>query len=122
MQDFTNLQVWQKSHELTLEIYRVTGEFPQNEQYGLISQMRRSSASIPTNIAEGTGRNSSTELSRFLDIALGSASELHYQLILCRDLAYLDNEESEKLIENTIQVKRMLGGFIRSIRSNRNSN
>jgi len=76
MKDFRKLTVWEKSHRLTLAIYRITESFPDTERYGLISQMRRASASIPTNIAEGSGRGSDAELARFLQIAMGSASEL----------------------------------------------
>ena len=86
MQDFTKLLVWEKSHALTLKIYNLTSRFPSQEQFGLIFQMQRSAASIPSNIAEGCGRDSQAELKRFVTIAMGSASELHYQLILSRDL------------------------------------
>jgi four helix bundle protein len=86
MQNFKELKVWQKAHRLTLDVYKVTTRFPKDEMFGLTSQMRRSSASIPTNIAEGCGRDSRAELARFLSIAMGSASELEYQLILAKDL------------------------------------
>ena len=79
MQDFRKLQVWQKSHQLTLEGYRVTENFPQSERYGLVSQMRRSASSIPTNIAEGCGRGSQAELARFVQIAMGSAPCMDHQ-------------------------------------------
>jgi four helix bundle protein len=78
MQDFHDLKVWGKAHQLTLDVYKITCDFPKNELYGLISQMRKSSASFPTNIAEGCGRNGGPELARFLQIALGSASEIEY--------------------------------------------
>ena len=86
MQDFRDLKVWQKSHQLTLEVYRSTATFPREELYGLTSQIRRASSSIPANIAEGCGRNSPNELRRFLEIAMGAASELEYHLLLARDL------------------------------------
>ncbi len=79
MQNFRSLRVWEKSHHLTLEIYSCSKAFPREEMYGLISQMRRASASIGTNIAEGCCRKSNTEMARFLQIAMGSASELEYK-------------------------------------------
>lgn len=86
MKDFRKLKVWEKSHQLTLAIYENTSSFPQSELYGLTSQIRRSAYSIPTNIAEGSGRGSDAELARFLTIAMGSASELEYQLQLACEL------------------------------------
>jgi four helix bundle protein len=85
--------------------------------YGLTSQMRRSCASIPTNIAEGSGRHGNVELARFLQISLGSASELEYHLLLARDLGLLDDPEHERLAGEVTEVKRMLTSFIRSLRA-----
>lgn len=117
MQDFQKLAVWQKAHALTLKIYQLSHNFPQTELYGLTSQMRRSAASVPTNIAEGCGRDGKAELKHFMNIALGSASELHYQLILARDLSYLETEKFKALENDIIEVKRMIGGFIRSLKT-----
>ena len=117
MRDFKTLFVWQKAHQLTLDIYEITKTFPKDELYGLISQMRRSSASIPTNIAEGCGRNSDAELARFSIIAMGSASELEYQLLLAHDLQYLRSDEFEKLNSVLVEVKKMLNSFIRRLQS-----
>jgi four helix bundle protein len=89
MKNFKELKIWQRSHQLVLDIYLITKSFPKEEVYGLTSQIRRSCSSIPTNIAEGCGRNSDAELNRFLVIAMGSASELEYQLILIKDLGYI---------------------------------
>lgn len=89
MRNFYELTVWQKSHQLTLDIYRLCLSFPKEEMYGLTSQMRRSSASVPTNICEGCGRESNREMKRFLIIASGSCSELEYQILLAKDLQYL---------------------------------
>jgi four helix bundle protein len=86
MRDFRKLMVWQKAHQLTLGIYELTANFPRDEVYGLTSQVRRAAASIPANVAEGCGRDGDTELARFLRIAMGSANELEYHLILARDL------------------------------------
>jgi four helix bundle protein len=93
MRNFKQLIFWQRSHALTLKMYAITkSSFPKDEMYGLISQMRRSSSSVPTNIAEGCGRKSNAELKRFLVIATGSISELEYQLLLSKDLLYIKNE------------------------------
>lgn len=112
------MMVWEKSHHLTLEIYRVTKKFPGDEKYGLISQMRRSSASIPTNIAEGSGRGSDAELKRFLQIAMGSASELEYQLLLSHELDFIEVAYYQKLHSQTTEVKRMLVSFIKKLKTN----
>lgn len=89
MRDFRKNKVWEQSHKLTLEIYLVTKNFPSEEKFGLISQMRRARASIPTNIAEGCGKSSKKDFARYLGIAFGSASELEYQILLSRDLNFL---------------------------------
>lgn len=86
MKDFRNLRVWEKAHHLTLEIYRVTSAFPKEETYGLTSQIRRACVSIPANVAEGCGRDSEAELLRYLKIAMGSSSELEYELLLANQL------------------------------------
>lgn len=117
MQDFRKLQVWEKSHKLTLQVYQVTGSFPEQERYGLTSQMRRCAASIPANIAEGCGRDSPNDLARFLVIAAGSASELHYHLILAADLGLIEQATFESLENSVIEIKRMLIGFIKRVRS-----
>lgn len=115
MQDFRKLQVWEKSHQLTLRIYKITESFPTTEMYGLTNQMRRSSASIPTNIAEGCGRDYQGELARFIRIAIGSASELQYQLILAHDLEYISSTLFTELESATTEVKRMLTSFLRRV-------
>ncbi len=116
MQNFRSLKVWEKSHRLTLDIYSATNYFPKNEQYGLISQLRRSSSSIATNIAEGCGRGTDPDFKRMLQIANGSASEVDYQLILASDLGYIDKKEAEKLQTQILEVKRMLGGLINKLK------
>ena len=93
MQSFRNLKVWEKAHALTLDIYRASESFPRSEIYGLTSQLRRSSASIGANIAEGCGRRGDLELGRFVQIAMGSASEVEYHLLLARDLAFLSTAD-----------------------------
>jgi four helix bundle protein len=116
MKNFRELKVWQKSHELTLSIYKVTGRFPKEEMYGLTSQLRRASSSVPANIAEGCGRKGDAELSRFMQIAMGSASEVEYHLLLAKDLGFMDGKQHLKLENETIEVKRMLASFITAIR------
>jgi len=117
MRNFRELKVWEKAHRLTLEIYQVTIHFPQEERYGLISQMRRCSASIPANIAEGCGRSGKAEFAHFLQVALGSASELDYHLLLSRDLRFLDAGAYEPLATRVTEVKRMLTVLIQKLRA-----
>ncbi|RPI43035.1 MAG: four helix bundle protein [Hyphomicrobiaceae bacterium] len=119
MKDFRRLKVWQKAHALALKVYEVTRKFPKEELYGLTAQMRKSSSSVPMNIAEGCGRGGDTEFARFLQIAMGSASELEYELILSRDLRYLDLDEYEELNRDTVEIKRMLAPFIGKLRADR---
>jgi four helix bundle protein len=116
MRDFQELLVWQKGHKLALAIYSETADFPDNERFGMTSQMRRAASSIPTNIAEGCGRNSDIEMARFMEIAMGSASELQYLLLLARDLTYLSEERYIYLYDNAIEIKRMLAPFIIHLR------
>jgi len=119
MKDFRQLQVWKKAHQFVLDVYRTTQTFPKEELYGLISQVRRAAASIPTNIAEGCGRKGDAELSRFCQIAMGSASEVEYQLQLAADLGFLEQQEYSKLNEQLLEVKRMLNSFLQKLNANR---
>jgi four helix bundle protein len=106
MQSFRNLRVWEKSHRLTLDIYASSKDFPKDEMFGLTSQMRRASASIGMNIAEGCCRKGDAEMVRFLQIAIGSASELEYQLLLVHDLKYLQDPAYERLTIQVVEVKK----------------
>ena len=116
MQNYKNLNVWVKSHEITLKIYGLTKGFPKEEIYSLTSQIKRCSSSIPANIAEGCGKNSNKDLGRFLNIALGSANETEYFLLLSKDLGYLTLEDHQ-LIEKTInEIKAMLISLIQKVR------
>ncbi|HEX2740195.1 MAG TPA: four helix bundle protein [Rubrobacter sp.] len=117
MRDFEQLKVWERSHRLTLVVYEATAAFPKEEKYGLKSQIRRSCASVPANIAEGCGRGSNTDLARFLQMSLGSASELQYHLRLACDLSYLNHHAYERLTEEVIEIKRMLTSFIDNLRA-----
>ena len=116
MQDFRNLKVWKAAHALTLDVYALTTDFPRAEMFGLTSQIRRASASIGANIAEGCGRRGDPELSRFLQIAMGSASELEYHLLLARDLNMLSEISYERSSERVVEVKKMLGSLIHRLR------
>lgn len=108
MQDFRKLKVWQKAHEHALAVYRATATFPREELYGLTSQIRRASISIPTNIAEGCGRSTDSEFARFLQIAMGSAFETEYELLLALDLGLLAKDEYSQLDSATQEIKRMI--------------
>ena len=119
MRNFRELKVWQKAHELTLNVYRVTAGFNREELYGLTSQMRRAAYSVPANIAEGCGKNSDVEFARYLQIAAGSASELEYFTELTHDLHMLARDDYEKVFTQVTEVKRMLFAFIESLRSKR---
>ena len=116
MIDFRTLRVWESFHEVTLNVYEITQKFPSEELYGLTSQMRRSAASVPTNIAEGCGRNTDPDLAKFLTIAMGSASELEYQLILAKDLKYIQQDKHQPIMENLIASKKMLNTFQKKVR------
>lgn len=119
MKDFRQLKVWEKSHQLALAIYKASKEFPKQELYGRTSQIRRASISVPTNIAEGCGRNTDADFARFLQMAMGSASETEYQLILAHDLQFLPKDSYEKLHNDVEEVKRMLASLLKTLRANR---
>ena len=116
MGDYRKLQVWERSHRLTLEVYGATAAFPKEELFGLTSQLRRSAASIPANIVEGCGRNGDAELARFMTIATGSANELDYHLLLARDLGYLPTPRFDQLSVETQSVAKMIATFITRLR------
>jgi four helix bundle protein len=119
MQRFTDLRVWQKSHDLVLAIYQHSKGFPPEERFGLVSQLRRAAMSIPTNIAEGSKRKTKTEYARFLNIAEGSVAETQYLLVLSRDLKYLTLSNFELLSAASDEVARMLNGLRISVESSR---
>lgn len=117
MQNYRKLQVWQKAHQLVLNIYKITSLFPADEKFGLISQIRRCAVSIPANIAEGSARGSDADYARFLHIALGSVTELDYHLLLAKDLELIGEKEYTVLETDTAEVGRMLNGFIKRLKS-----
>src|ERR1051326_7451764 len=111
MKDFRQLSVWQKAHALTLLSYKLTANFPKSEAYGLTSQIRRCSASIAANIAEGCGKAGNAEFNRFLLISAGSASELEYHWLLARDLEFLAETDYQLMQARTSEVGRMLNAL-----------
>lgn len=119
MKDFRKLTVWQKSHRLSLEVYRATAMFPKDELYALTSQMRRAASSIGANIAEGCCRDGDAEFGRFLYIAMGSASELENHALLARDLGFLKPETAQRLEQEISEVKRMLAALVRKLKADR---
>jgi four helix bundle protein len=110
--DYRRLKVWEKSHHAVLGIYAATAKFPATERFGLTAQLRRAAISVPSNIAEGTGRRGTGEFRRFLTFALGSAHDLEYQLLLARDLGFLTGPDYQRLAGKIFEVGRMLNGLI----------
>lgn len=115
MKDFKDLRVWEKAHSMTIGVYKATKEFPREELFGITSQMRRAASSIGANIAEGTGRRSDGELTRYLHIARGSAAELEYHLLLARDLDLLSIAKFDLLRRQVDEVQRMLTSLIQQV-------
>jgi four helix bundle protein len=111
VQHFRNLKIWQRSHQLVLDLYKLTTGFPKDERFGLTSQLRRSAASVPTNIAEGAKRSGQQDFARFLNIAEGSLSETEYLVVLSSDLGYLPAARSSDLLEEIAEVARMLNSL-----------
>jgi len=118
MQDFTKLKVWQKAHEFTVNLYKITHSFPVEERYGLTNQIRRAAISVESNISEGCGRNGDKEFSRFLDIAQGSAYEVKCQILIARDLGYLDTNKSQLLTNKINEVSKMINSLNQKLRAN----
>lgn len=109
--------VWRRSHQFVLSIYRLTDKFPRHEAFGLTSQIRRASVSIPTNLAEGCGRWGDGDMGRFVQIAMGSASEVDYLVLLASDLGYVPSADYIELASELNEIRRMLTGFYKQIRS-----
>lgn len=108
MQRFTDLKVWQRGHALALEVYRLTSNFPSEERFGLTSQMRRASTSVPTNVAEGSRRRSPKDYAHFLNLAEGSLAELEYLFMLSRDLGYINAETASQHATEATEISRMV--------------
>jgi four helix bundle protein len=116
MGDFKKLDVWQAAHSLVCEVYRNTAQFPKAEAYGLTAQLRRSAASIPANLAEGCGRSGDVEFGRFVQISLGSATELEYHLLLSHDIGLLETSTYQRLSDQARRIQAMLAGLSRTLR------
>jgi len=119
MRAFKALLVWQKAHALTLALYKVTRDFPRDERFGLIAQVRSAASSVPANLAEGCGRRTPADFARFVHIALGSASELEYHLVLAADLGFLTADQHADLDGCTTEIKRMLTGLAKKLMADR---
>ena len=119
MKDFRTLKVWERGHALVLSVYKLTSTFPKEERYGLTSQLRRATSSIPMNIAEGCGRPGDGDFYRFLSIAMGSAVEAEYLLLLSFDLKLISNDSYTSVNESILEVQRMLGALIRKVQTAR---
>jgi four helix bundle protein len=115
MRNYRELQVWTKAHGLTLDLYRVTRSFPREEIYGLTSQLRRAASSIGANLAEGCGRRTSSESARFVRIAMGSASELDYHLLLSHDLGFMKANDFQRATPTLTEVRKMMTSFLTSV-------
>lgn len=116
MKDFRQLQVWSKSHELVKELYKVSESFPKQELFGLTSQLRRASISVPTNIAEGCGRGSDADFKRFIQIEFASASEVEYLIFLSFELSFIIESDYLFLNNQIIEIKKMLAGLINKLK------
>ena len=111
MHNYNNLQIWQQAINLVVEIYQLTNTFPVEEKYGLVSQMHRAAVSIPSNIAEGAGRDSDKEFSHFISISIGSMYELQTQVVLCERLGFIDHTQCTKIREELDNLQRMAPSF-----------
>jgi four helix bundle protein len=119
MQNFRDIKVWQKGHQLTLDVYKLTNTFPKSEMFALTSQMRRAAMSVPANVAEGCVQSSDAGFARFLYHSLGSASELEYYFELSKDLEFIKTDTYETLLKSVTEVKRMLTPFIKKLKADR---
>lgn len=115
MRDFHNYKVWQRGHQFALDVYKQTKSFPKEELFGMTSQLRRASTSIPINVAEGCGRRSDAEFAHFLNIAAGSASEVEEELLLSFDLEFLNKKSYQQLDQEVKEIKAMLGALIETL-------
>ncbi|HSW48498.1 MAG TPA: four helix bundle protein [Candidatus Saccharimonadales bacterium] len=116
IKSFTDLNAWKEGHELVLLIYKLTKNFPQDEKFGLIDQMRRCAVSITSNIAEGFSRRSKKEKGQFLYMSLGSLTELQNQLLIAKDLDYIDKQAFQEIAQQTVVVSKLINGMIKSSR------
>lgn len=115
MQNYKDLKVWQRAHELVLRLYGVTRTYPSDERFGLVSQLRRAGVSVAANLVEGSGRRTNTQFARFTEISYASAAEVEYLLLLSRDLSYLEEARHRQLEDNIGEIKRMLAGLLKKL-------
>lgn len=120
MKDYRELKVWEKAHKAALTIYSLTKNFPKEEQFNLVSQIRRSAVSVPTNIAEGTGKLTNLDLAKFLQISLGSPHEVEYLLLLSFDLNFIEAEDYKNISTEIGEIKAMLISLIKKVRRTTN--
>lgn len=121
IQSFTGLEAWKVGHKLVLDVYRTSDEFPVKEQFGLTSQMRRSSVSVTSNIAEGFGRRTKQDKVHFYTMAIGSLTELQNQMLVVRDVSYMDNETFQSLADQTVHAHKLISGLIKSAQTKQDS-
>jgi len=121
MRNYEDLEVWQKAHALTIKLYLVTEDFPRAELFGLTSQIRRAAGSIGANLAEGCGRWNEVELARFVQIAMGSASELQNHLRLASDLRFLSEADYGATMKALTSIRQMLSALLQTLRRTRNT-
>ncbi len=119
MKDFRDLKVWDKAHKLALNIFITSKAFPKEEQFGITSQIRRAALSIPTNIAEGCGRGSDSDFARFIQIALGSASEVEYLILFCKELSFINENSYLEFSKNIVEIKKSLTALLKKLRADR---
>ena len=117
MRDYKKINAWERSHRFVLGIYELTEQFPSDEKFGIISQLRRAALSIPTNIAEGCGRSTEPELVRFMDIASGSASEVDYLLYLAMELNYIEQDKYDTASSELTEIRKMIAGYTKTVRN-----
>lgn len=116
MQDFRQLKIWERAHQLVLDVYRTTSTLPPEERFGLTAQIRRSAASIPSNIAEGCVRGGDREFAHFVRVSLGSASELEYHILLAHDLGFLHDADYQRLDRLAVEIKRMATKLVQKLK------
>lgn len=116
MQDFRSLKVWERSHGVVLKVYEFTKSFPKEEMYHITNQLRRAATSVPTNIAEGCGRGSDADFKRFVQIAMASACEVEYLLLLSQELGYINNAVHDTIVADVTAVKKMLNSLMRTLK------
>ena len=117
IKSFTDLDAWKEGHKLVLDIYRITKNFPEEEQFGLTNQLRRAGVSFTSNITEGFSRNSYKEKLQFYSMALGSLTEIQNQLLIVKDIGYITAEEFTKLAEQTVKISKITNGLIKKSKS-----